>query len=293
MQQRLSICSLFYGDHPKLAQRCLTSISESLQSGNSYVQDFRLACNAVTEDTRQIVRDFALRAWEDHRIPSRIFYAGNVFKYPIMRRMFYAHEPLAPVTMWFDDDSYFDPIPPTKWWREIWVQLEEADMLGQLWLMPIQGNQWEWIQSQPWYNPDVGKPHKKYRGGPCFEFCQGAWWVIRSKILKQHDWPLAEIRHNGGDSMLGELLRHQGFRLGRFYGNVRINADDQGRFSKSKRRGMSEKRVGWNYSGKPLDTSHQVFAYDTELVGDTGETAGSPQNSGNIINLFGTDTDGY
>ena len=93
--------------------------------------------------------------------------------------------------------------------------------------------------------------------------------------------------------MLGELFRHQGLRLGRFHGGVRINADAQGRHSKAKRRGVSENRVGWNFTGQPLDTSHQVFDYETELVGGPEETAGSPQNSDDIINLFGTDSDGH
>jgi len=240
-----------------------------------------------------VVQDFARRIWEKHGIQSRIFYAPNVYKYPIMRRMFYDHEPLAEATMWFDDDSYFEIPQPTNWWEHLWAHLEKGDMLGQIWLMPIQGNQWEWIQSQPWHRPGLGLPTKKHKGKPCFEFCQGGWWVIRSEVLRRYDWPLAEIRHNGGDSMLGELFRHQGLRMGRFYGGVRINADAQGRHSKASRRGMSEKRVGWNYSGQPLDTSHQQFEYETELVGGPVETAGSPQFSGEIINLFGTDSDGH
>jgi hypothetical protein len=129
--------------------------------------------------------------------------------------------------------------------------------------MPIQGKQWEWIKSQPWYNPSVGMPKKiRHRGKDtyAFEFCQGAWWVAKTHILLKHDWPLAEIRHNGGDSMLGELCRHQGLRMGRFYGSVHINADKQGRHSKAKRRGHSENRVGWNYAGQPLDaTTHHQF----------------------------------
>ena len=287
MQRKLSICALFYGDHSDLATRCLGSIERSLSGGARYVQDFRLACNVVSPETLAIVRAFADSTLAKYGIPSRLFFFDDVHKYPAMRRLFDAHEPLADATMWFDDDSYFEGVRDAAWWLSMWENLEQADMLGQFWLMPIQGNQWQWVKSQSWFNEQVGLPPKKVRGKLAFEFCQGAWWVIRSEILKRYDWPLAEIRHNGGDSMLGELFRHQGLRMARFYGGVRINADEKGRHSKAKRRGYNERRVGADYTGKPLDTSHQHIFHKTELI----NSAGSPQFSTEIIDLFGPDDD--
>lgn len=266
MTQQFSVCALFYGNHPGLARRCLDSIERALPQQEGRVRDFRLGCNDCCEETQQLVRQFAKRVFEGHGIPSWLFFAGNVCKYPMMRKMFY-HEPLPDWVMWFDDDSYLESPLPAGWWEEIARRMERADMLGQIWFIPIQGNQWEWVQTLPWYNPAVGPPRRRrLRGRPCFEFCQGAWWVIRSSVLQKYDWPIPELQHNGGDSLLGELFRHQGLRMAKFDKGVRINAGPRGEHSKAKRRGVSQRHVGADYDGRPLPTGHQHFDVRVESV---------------------------
>jgi hypothetical protein len=178
--------------------------------------------------------------------------------------MFYDAVPLADWVMWFDDDSYFQNDISVRWWVDLQKAMTTSDMVGQLWTMQMAGNQWEWIQQQPWCNKALGKPTKLHKGVPCFEFCQGAWWVLRTSVIKSLNWPFPELKHNGGDSMLGEALRHVNGRMHRFAsrqkGLVRINADSAGRDSASRRRGISEPRVGSEYvPGQLPDLSHHMF----------------------------------
>lgn len=270
----ITVCVLFYGDHFDLASRCLNSIGAALPVGHAHVDHFRLGLNAVSIETREFVDHWARCQHGQYGIPSIIYeMETNQYKYPVMRKMFHKDEdrfPLSEYTMWFDDDSYFEACGPAEseeWWWKILSLMSKFDMIGQnYWVMPVQGKQWEWIKTQPWYNPDVGTP-KLFRGKPVFRFVQGAWWVIRSSLLIKLDWPIKELRHNGGDSLLGEVLRHQRCVTGKFYKGVRINADSQGRHSKALRRGHSENRVGWDYDGTPLSTTHHDFPYQRLFIG--------------------------
>jgi hypothetical protein len=259
-----TICVLTFGDHLDQVRRTLASIADAIPSSAGLVGEIRICLNDCTPGVREWVERWSKQMAVRQRVASTHFVTShNQFKYPLMRKMFREPEPIGtPFVMWFDDDSYLDPVD-VKWWDAVHAAAAAHDIIGQFWLMPIQGKQWNWIKSQSWYNPRVGLPKQiRHRGKmtSAFEFCQGAWWVAKTNILLKYDWPLAEIRHNGGDSMLGELCRHQGLRMGRFHGKVHINADAQGRHSKSRRRGHSENRVGWDYAGRPLEReAHHQF----------------------------------
>ena len=265
----VTICILTFGDHLERLQRALRSIERAIPENMPVVKEIRIVLNACTERVRDWVGAWAreLVSMQPGIEVTQYQTAENQFKYPIMRKLFRQPEVTTPYVMWFDDDSYFEDPLPAVWWDNMLSKMADADMLGQIWLMPVQGNQLEWVKTQPWFNPEIPVvPPKRVDGKPVFEFCVGAWWVARAAMLREYDWPVAEIRHNGGDSMLGELLRHQGLRMVRFisgsddkHDGVRINADTGGRHSMSKRRGHDENRVGWNYVGEPLDTSHQNF----------------------------------
>lgn len=268
--RKITTCVLLYGDHPDLARRCLSSIFANLPKGSAYISDFRLGLNEVGEASRDRALSWAKRVLAEFGIPTTFYTPErNVFKYPLMRRMFYSHTRPSEYIMWFDDDSFFAELTG-DWWSKLMSEMENHAITGQHWLMPLMGNQWKWIQAQSWYNPQVGEP-KLYRGRRHLTFCQGAWWVAWRDLLEKYDWPIPELRHNGGDSMLGELLRHQGIKMGRFVGRstkngIRINADNAGSFSKAKRRGYTESRIGWDYTGRPLPTGHQIFECNIQGV---------------------------
>lgn len=266
--KRISLCALLFGNYPGLARRLLTSIADNLPEGEEHIQDIRLAVNNVSTETWDFVdrwihdvhRRFGVRI-------IRYLTRQNRYKYPLMRRMVLGDpEPPAEFVTWFDDDSYFDELQ-SGWWGRMLQMAERHAMLGQMWSLAVQGEQWAWIIQQPWYNPGVGKPPKR-KGRPSFRYCQGAWWVIRSDVLRKYDWPCLELKHCGGDSMLGELLRHRGLTIGEFDEGVRINANEKGQHSKAGRRGFEEPVLAKHFCGGKMDLSHQDFDLERDVLPD-------------------------
>jgi hypothetical protein len=145
-------------------------------------------------------------------------------------------------TMWFDDDSWILPDAPQNWFDSVSAAMEDADMIGSIWRMRsgFIGAQPEFIRNQPWY---AGKP---VRLGMRTPFVTGGWWTIRTEILQRWDWPPDVRFHNGGDMMLGELCRQQGYRLRQFTTGLGINTKDR-KCSTAPRRGFSEKMLGYDY----------------------------------------------
>jgi hypothetical protein len=246
----ISLCALFYGDYSALAKRCLQSIRQS--QGQEYVQDIRIGVHNVSAPAFSRIREEAALIATEWSRPVILYEPlGNIYKYPTMRRMLYDEEyPIAPYMMWFDDDSYIDA---PDFWSKLGEVYKQTEMCGQIWHWGSTHNQWKWIQSQPWYNRQFRDRPGKYR------FCQGAWWVARTDVLKSLNWPIPELKHCGGDSLLGEALRHTMHTITAYSYGVRINADENGRHSKAPRRGYSERVLGHDYSGVPYDTSHQNF----------------------------------
>lgn len=262
MAPSLTIAVLCYGNHPELAKRCLDSIKRALPVSGFVLKDVRIALSEVCAETRDAA-DSWCRDLSDRGISVLQYLPqGNPGKYPLMRKMLLedASTP-GDWVMWFDDDSYLTD-GSAKWWNRLSVASRQADMLGQLWEWPVRGNQLSWMRTRPWFNPAVPvrlSKHPRIRGKPAFQFCQGAWWLLRRSVLVDFDWPDRHIRHNGGDSMLGEVLRQHGRKIQAFSEGVRINADAAGTHSKSKRRGMSLTPVGADYVGQSYDLSFHEF----------------------------------
>jgi len=150
---QFSVCVLLYGDYPDLAKRCLGSIETSLDEGQTLVHDFRIGLNAVAPGVFEYVARWAQDIAGNRGLPVYLFVPPhNVGKCPLMRRMFYQRSiPLARYVMWFDDDSFLVPTP--GWWQRVAEMISRADVIGQTgWGMPIRGNQWEWVCSQPCFN---------------------------------------------------------------------------------------------------------------------------------------------
>ncbi len=250
---KASVCALLYGNHPTLAHACLRSILSALKQGPEYVQDIRLGLNE-TSDATQVVVDWLVESIRGNfpQIPV-IQYAcrKNAFKYPLMRRMLLDDlGSLADWVMWFDDDSWLTV--DRAWWGRLELVAEPVDMVGKIYWQGAQAKQWDWIQQQTWFNPDVGyvppAPQKlRIVGGrPAFQFCTGGWWVARSKIFLENDWPTKDLKLVGGDAMLGELCRHRGYQLANFESGVHINAGPSGRHNSAPPRGESPPGPGRN-----------------------------------------------
>ena len=244
----ISLAALFYGDYPELAQRLLRSLADCPPPADVVV-DFRIGLNAAGAATRQIVEEFLQGPWRSQRAyvfePPR-----NVGKYPLMRRMYYG-KPLADRVMWFDDDSHLTTQDPT-WWSRAYEQAQACTVLGSLWRIDLRGRQAQGIAAQLWYaGQPVVPPHR-------FHFATGGWTVAESAFLQRWNYPFPELFHNGGDSILGELVRQQGGKLLSWHEGVEINVG-----GRRARRGLGvaqEVYVWQNYlPGQSADLSHHDF----------------------------------
>lgn len=244
--------------------------------------DYRIGLNAVGADTRQYVTEWAAAAAGlGHTV--YVFHTPiNRYKYPMMRRMLYPPAPTpSQYVMWFDDDSYLTLEDP-DWMNKVAGQAENHDMIGQAgWEIPLRASQWQWVMAQPWFNDQVGPPTGR-SNRPALRFVQGGWWVANRDFLFRHNYPWPELRHNGGDSMLGEMCRHVGARICKFDDGVRINADAEGNHSKAPRRGdKSDERIGSDYvPGKQPDVSHQTFVIETQVFSPETINADTSSESG-------------
>lgn len=261
---RFTVCVLLYGDYPHLARRCLHSIWDSLAVGESSISEFRLGLNEISPATRSVVTWFIDQATGKLQLPvTRYECPKNACKYPLMRRMLRGNEPVATShVMWFDDDSYLTDGP--LWWKQVSAAASSAAMLGKLYYQRVIGQQWLWVKKQPWYNHRAGRC--KINGSHIFRFCTGGWWVLRSDVLSRYDWPTRELRHRGGDALLGELLRHQDLWMQNFERGVRINADIHGRHSKSPRRGVDERQLGQRLSDLERPPCHD---FECDVIATT------------------------
>lgn len=200
-----SVCSTLYGNYFGLAHRLLSSIRHF-----DLIKDIRLGLNAVSEETKAFVLDWARQnscycpvyVFEDHE-------QRNLGKYPLMRQMF-AYRPLADKVMWFDDDSYLDDAIDLSWWQAAEQAATKATQIGALHVIMQRGKQHEVIVQQPWYNLKIVNQRHRFR------FATGGWWVADSFFLRLWDYPFVDLYHNGGDSILGELIRQQGKTLTQF-----------------------------------------------------------------------------
>lgn len=207
---KVSLCFLLYGAFERLALGVAQSLS---RWGPTPPVDIRIGFNAVSERSKSIVFD-ALQAYQSSN-PDVVGYVWdcptNCGKYPLMRRMFCLDSvddcpTLQEYVSWFDDDSVITDAG-SDYVSKIADSLkvdQTAVQAGCVHLITQRGYQYEWIQKQPWYTgKDVNQSTR-------FRFATGGFWVADSSFLIKHDYPFKEIYHNGGDSMLGELIRQQG-----------------------------------------------------------------------------------
>lgn len=241
---------LLYGDHRDLARRCLESIQKTIDPKLAAV--VRIGLNAVTPQ----VKDEAWRLASKMPVITHIYWETsnrNVWKYPMMRKMIRDRErPVeAPYVMWFDDDSFLVDRSDRLWWSKAEIATRGPQTVtGSVYKLTkgFRGPQFSWIEGQPWFK------QRNIQGIP--RFAQGAWWMAKTIFLDRWDYPFPELRHNGGDSMLGELLHQQGHTIKHWNTGVAINADHRGAESAAKRRGDV---TAWPGERGCTGTKHQEF----------------------------------
>jgi hypothetical protein len=277
MAPNFTVFALLYADYTELACRCLSSL---LQLPKDRVI-LRVLANEPGENTRNYLEHLIQQG--DLLRDNVTIYDENKHKYPAMRAAFY--NPAVdiwgvqtPYVMWLDDDSYLSfPMAterstwPTNWLDAIENQLEDGvTLLGAPYSIRLSPAQIEWIKAQLWYR---GRPISQ----PNMPFYTGGFWTARFRDIAALDYPWKTLDHNGGDVMLGaamEQVRYRGKSIHGIMGSyvqkvAIINADDRGVESNAKRRGFSQKPIGYDY-----DPAQQ--AADAQL-GETLNRASPPE----------------
>lgn len=242
-----SVAALFYGDHPRLARRCLDSLRPVLR--RPVVGDVHLCANAVSMATWGLVAEFA-RELQARRVPVVCHVAGqNARKYPMLRHVLFGpRPPLSANFMWFDDDSLvannatdlFDAVTPG---------LRDCPIAGQKKSIRLIASQANWLNTQPW----AKLPSGYWTPGRRVTFPAGGWWSARMSFLREHQWPHPLLNHRGGDVMLGVLLEAQ--RLEIYEPQplpVWINAQEPGQHHSQPRRGVNHPPLGYVLPPPPV-----------------------------------------
>lgn len=214
------VCVLFYGADNycyKLARRVLSD--EMCQFASEHPGlDFRFGFNAVGEDTKYFVAARQKQCFANSVV---IDCPENIYKYPLMRRLFLARPITAPIVLWFDDDSCIAPQTDVRvWFRRLQTQLTNCAAIGSIYRAGISQPQSDWITKQSWY---AGKTP-----GPYVSYATGGWWAAQSSVINKFDWPPQDLKQKDGDVMFGELLRQNDLSLQHFRDNMWINANDEG-----------------------------------------------------------------
>lgn len=229
---KFTVCALLYGDYPDLARRCLEPLFKLNELG---LIELRVGLNEVCDDTSNYVlsRRDSITTREAN---------PQIFKYPMMRELFYSKPITTDYLMWFDDDSYIKADNLTLWLSSIEKDMESCDMLGSVYGIKYGADQRAWCETQPWYR---GKPIPQFP-----RFATGGWWCIRTDVLRTYDWPIKELKHCGGDVALGILLAQNDLKLRHTKEGVAINADSSGKESAAQRRGASktERPIGKGFT---------------------------------------------
>jgi GT2 family glycosyltransferase len=215
----VTICVLAYGANALLAERFLGSLFH-----NTDYRLFRLRAglNEAEPATHRLVRDYA------DRFGNITIYSEtrNVFKSPLMRRMFREPALSTEWTIWCDDDTHF--FRP-DWPQRLGFRIERTPEVV-MWGRP--SILWrtddfilDWIRAAPWYRNLPLRRGCDLAGkeGFEFQFATGGFWAIRTEVLRTLDWPDARLVQANDDFLLGEALRQNGFKMGRFDYGVKIN----------------------------------------------------------------------
>ena len=231
------VCCVLYGDYPKLHHRFL----QGLTALPADVPVF-LGLNAIGAQSLDVLHQHTDIPLDVTSVDGHASYwhyrvfthkNENRYKYPVMREMF--SQLGDDWSLWLDDDTLLPA--DTKWWDALVAIMQAGvDYTGVSYGMQYMGNQEAFIRSRPWYR---GLPPLKQHGASVFRFYTGSFWGLSAAARKTLDWPDNVLRHNGGDTMLGEAVRQHQLRCQEFpcaaYG-IRINS--------ARRRGHTETPIG-------------------------------------------------
>ncbi|HEY7310265.1 MAG TPA: hypothetical protein VH643_12955 [Gemmataceae bacterium] len=252
--RRVTLCALTFGNYLPYFRRCLESL---LAAPPQEPFELRLGFNDAPTSFAYAVGRLGAdgAAWMHTRVPGgveRFTNTGddgmpvwlwhspvNLYKEPMARRLFHDVPLTTEYVLWFDDDSYVEP----GWWEQLRPLLErQVDYIGQPWWVYYLPGQEEMIRAQPWYR---GVPFARQDGRTGINFMTGGFLAVRSERLREANfpdtgfwWKGRTLQQYGGDTLLGEIARQQGWTWAKHDTHVRVNVDLAGRHPAPRRGGV-------------------------------------------------------
>lgn len=215
----VQICVVCYGDNAGLARR----FAESLYR-HTHVRHFHLHAG-LNEVCRETLETFMSLA-ERHGNVTMHQEERNVFKCPLMRRIFSGSALSNPWVIWCDDDTHFtrpdwllrlalraSAQPDVAAWGQGYALWRTDDFIL------------DWIRAASWYRSIPFMRGVDQHGCPAseFHFPTGGFWAAKSSVIQALDWPDPRLIQANDDFLFGEALRQNGFRMGNFDYGVKIN----------------------------------------------------------------------
>ena len=208
-----------FGQHPGLAQRFLTNLYRYTRAD---CFSLRIGLNAACAETVELAHA-AAREHGNIWIHSE---PRNIFKSPLMARLFSLKPIETDWVIWFDDDSF-----PYRhdWLPGLRLKIEtqpDVDVWGNVFFTEADEAVVQFIRTASWFR---GKPfnHVKPSGEwserPLLSFVEGGFWAARAEVLKALHWPDPRLVQTEDDFVFGEALRQNGYRIGSYKSGVRIN----------------------------------------------------------------------
>lgn len=215
---KLTVFVLCYGDHYRIAHRCLSSIVNTLPP---HRLDLRVAGNECCQKTIEYVESLK---------PTKTYFTPKPRrKYPAMREMFFDQDcPIqTPYIVWFDDDTWTQN---AKWAQNLVQTIITNDknkvglygwkMLSSLRIGKGKDDR-KWFEQAKWFR---GSMFQNKRGGAApngdkIFFVPGYFWALKTKLIYEQDIPDVRLNHNGGDITIGCQVYQGGYKIRDFNKN--------------------------------------------------------------------------
>jgi len=212
----VTVCTVAYGDNPFLIKRCLGSLQAYTPKG---MAEYRVGVNACSEATQTYLRGQVQAGVE------LIITQKNIFKYPMMRRLFYDKPITTPWVVWLDDDIQ---VKGADWFTGAIGSVTDDKLYGRVMCFKISDGHRRFIHTADSY---TGKPII-YSKPAWLRFIAGGWFIAPTRVLQKIGWPDKRILNNG-DIYMGEACNQQGIEL--------VNYTRGFILDKTPRRGVSHK----------------------------------------------------
>jgi len=219
VQFPVTICVLCYGPNANLAARFLESLFRNTEPS---LFRLRAGLNEVEPATHRLFGEYANRFANIELFVE----PKNIFKNPLMRRMFHEKPLSSQWTIWCDDDTYFTR---ADWLQRLATKIEHSPKVAMWGWIHVLWRRDEailnWIRQASWFRGRSFRKGTDLEGNPAveFRFAPGAFWAIRTEVLRLLNWPDPRLVHADEDFLLGEALRQNSFRIENFKYGVKVN----------------------------------------------------------------------